>query len=341
MNTMQKAPSISIICPIYNEEKYITKCIESIVDQDIDKKQIELLLIDGLSNDKTREIVGSYIDQYPWIKLFDNPQKIVPTAMNIGIKNAIGDIIVRIDAHSIFPINYISTLVKYLQELDADNVGSVVQTLPANNSLMAKSIATALSSRFGVGNSHFRTGTEKIIKTDTVPFGCFKRTVFDKIGLYDEELIRNQDDELNARIIKNGGSIYLIPGLDVKYYARDSISKTRKMFYQYGLYKPLVNKKLRSPATIRQFFPLLFLLGLLFGLILSFVNSVFLKIYLTVIFVYITGSIYFGLKDSKDKKEVFLLPIVFLNIHLAYGWGYLAGIYKIITKQNFNVNSNR
>jgi GT2 family glycosyltransferase len=261
--------------------------------------------------------------------------------MNIGIKNAKGNIIVRIDAHASFPVNYISELVKNLELLNADNVGAVCKTLPANESIEAKSIATALSSSFGMGNSYFRVGAKKIMEVDTVPFGCFRSEVFDKVGLYDEELIRNQDDELNARIIKNGGKIFLIPHLVVKYYARDTIKKTRKMFYQYGLYKPLVNKKLGSPATVRQFFPVLFVLGLIGGLILSFIHNVFIYIYLIVLLIYLTGALYFGIKDSKDKKEIFYLPYMYLSIHIAYGWGYLVGIYKILMKKPFDVKSNR
>lgn len=332
---------VSVICPIYNEEKYISDCIESIINQDIDKTNIELLLVDGMSNDNTRNIVLDYNSRYPWIQLLDNPQKIVPTAMNIGINTAIGDIIVRIDAHAEFPTNYVSELVKQLDLLGADNVGAICETLPANESLEAKAVATALSSSFGMGNSYFRIGASKVMKVDTVPFGCFKKSTFDKVGLYDEELIRNQDDELNARIIKYGGKIYLIPNIIVKYFARDTIKKTRKMFYQYGLYKPLVNKKLGSPATIRQFFPMLFVLGLIFGAFFSFIHPIFMYIYTFVIGLYLIGAIYFSLKDSKDKAELLLLPYVFLNIHLGYGWGYLVGIYKVLTGKDFNVKINR
>mgnify|MGYP001159253157 CR=1 FL=1 len=331
----------SVICPAYNEEKYIAACIDSLIQQDIDKERLEVLFVDGHSTDGTKNIIKGYQQKYPWIKLLDNPKQIVPCAMNIGIRNSKGSIIVRIDAHAEFPANYISELVRYLDVLNADNVGAIWETLPANTSLQAKAIATALSSSFGMGNAHYRIGADKIMKVDTVPFGCFRRETFDKLGLYDEELIRNQDDELNARIIKNGGKIFLIPHLVVKYYARDTIKKTRTMFYQYGLYKPLVNKKLGSPATIRQFFPVLFVLGLIGGLILSFIHNVFIYIYLIVLLIYLTGALYFGIKDSKDKKEIFYLPYMYLSIHIAYGWGYLVGIYKILMKKPFDVKSNR
>lgn len=332
---------ISIICPTYNEEKYIEQCIQSILEQDIDKTSIELIFVDGRSSDKTREIIMSYQNKYPFIQLIDNPERIVPFAMNYGIKKAVGNIIIRLDAHSEFPSNYIRVLKEQLLALNADNVGSLWQTLPTNDTLVAKSIATAISSSFGVGNAYYRIGATKTMEVDTVPFGCFHRKIFDEIGLYDEELVRNQDDELNARIIKNGGKIYLISDLVVKYYARDTIKKTRKMFYQYGLFKPLVNKKIGSPATLRQFFPMFFILGLVFGLVLSFIHPIFLYIYLGVITLYIMGAVIFSIKDAKEKKEIIYLPYIFLNIHLAYGWGYLVGLYKILTGRSFNVEINR
>ncbi len=335
--------NITIICPIYNEEKYIAKCIDSIIYQDIDisMNSIELLLVDGMSNDRTREIIAAYQKKYTWIKVIDNPEKIVPVAMNLGIKNAKGDIIIRIDAHANFPNNYISELILYLEKLNADNVGAVCETLPANNTIKAQAIATALQSSFGMGNSYFRIGASQIMEVDTVPFGCFRKTLFEKIGLYDEELIRNQDDELNARIIKNGGKIYLIPNLIVKYFARDNISKIRTMFYQYGLFKPLVNKKLGNPATIRQFFPPIFVSGLIIGLILCTINPIFLYIYISVLGIYFISSICFAIKDAKALREIFYLPFIFLNIHMAYGWGYILGIYKVLFRKSFNVHINR
>ena len=332
---------ISIICPIYNEEKYIKKCIDSILEQDYPKEHLEVLFVDGMSTDNTRKIIEGYHNENPWIKILDNPEQIVPYAMNYGIKVAKGDIIIRIDAHAIFPREYISTLVHFQKELNAENVGAVMETLPANNSLQARAIATALSSRFGMGNSHFRVGASKVKQVDTVPFGCYPKRVFKLVGTYDEELIRNQDDELNGRIIKNGGKIYLIPNLVIKYFARDTISKMRKMFYQYGLYKPLVNKKLGSPATIRQFFPPLFVIGLILGVPLLFIHKVFLYLYFCVMFIYLLGALLFAVKDSKNKSEVFMLPYIFFNIHLGYGWGYLVGIYKIFSRSRFEVKINR
>lgn len=335
---------LSVICPIYNEEKYIAQCIESLLLQDYPQDGLEILFVDGMSTDKTREIITTYTEKYPFIKMLDNPKKIVPYAMNAGIKASKGEIIIRLDGHVEYPTNYFSALVKNLKELDADNVGALCKTLPCGSSAKELAIAEALSSSFGMGNSYFRIGCDKVRQVDTVPFGCFKREVFDEVGLYDNELIRNQDDELNGRIIKNGGKIYLIPSIVTKYYARDKISKVCKMFYQYGMYKPLVNKKLGTPATIRQFFPVVFVLGLIFGAILSCLNWTIAAMYAAVLALYLALACYFTAKSVKKTGNAVLFfyqPLTYLTVHTGYGWGYLVGIYKILMKKSFNVESNR
>lgn len=332
---------LSVICPIYNEEKYIGKCIESIKKQDYPKDDLEVLFVDGMSTDRTREIVMEYMVICPYIRLIDNPKRIVPPAMNIGIRASKGDIVIRLDAHAFFPDNYFSELVRFLHKLQADNVGGVCRTLPINDSVVCQSIASVLSSSFGMGNSHFRVGASDVMEVDTVPFGCFRRELFDKIGYFDEELIRNQDDEFNGRIIKNGGKIYLIPSLVIDYYARDSINKVWKMFYQYGLFKPLVNKKLGSPATVRQFFPLFFVLGLIIGPFWGIFSIVFLYLYLFVVLLYVLMSLYFSCKESKNILQVLTQMYVYFIVHFAYGWGYLNGIYKLLLNKPFIVLSNR
>ena len=335
---------LSVICPVYNEEKYISQCIESLLQQDYPKDDLEILFVDGMSNDKTREIIASYTHKYPFIKMLDNPKTIVPYAMNAGIKASKGEIIIRLDGHVEYPTNYFSALVKNLTELDADNVGAVCETLPCGSSSKELAIAEALCSSFGMGNSYFRIGCNEVRRVDTVPFGCFKREVFDKVGLYDNELIRNQDDELNGRIIKNGGKIYLIPSIVTKYYARDKISKVSKMFYQYGLYKPLVNKKLGSPTTIRQFFPLAFVLGLFIGAGLSCISFIVALLYATVLLLYLFLACSFTFKSIVKTGSWGLIlyqPFIYFTIHVSYGWGYLIGIFKILLHKPFNAESNR
>lgn len=336
---------LSVIVPIYNEEKYIAKCIESMLEQDYPKEELEIILVDGMSNDCTREIVETYTNKYFYLRMIDNPQRIASCAMNIGIEASKGDTIIRMDAHAEYPSDYFSILVKTLYELDgAENVGGVCVTLPCNETVTAVSIAECLSNKFGMGNSYFRVGAKNVMSVDTVPFGCFRKSLFDKIGLYDADMIRNQDDELNGRIIKNGGKIYLLPDVEIKYFARDKISKVRKMFYQYGLYKPLGNKKLGAPATIRQFFPLLFVLFLVIGLIASLLFPILFPIYFGVIVLHLAIGTCEGLKSAQKTNRVaccWIMPYIFLNMHVCYGIGYLKGMYNIAFHKSFEVRVNR
>lgn len=336
--------TLSIICPTYNEEKYIEKCIASILASDYDKGKLQVIFIDGMSTDNTRDIIARYIDKYDWIKLLDNPAQFTPNALNIGIRSSSGEIVIRLDAHALYPPNYFSVLVHYLDSLPADNVGVAYRSLPMANTLLCKAIAIAVSSPFGVGNSYCRLGTTKIMRVDTVPFGCFRREIFDRIGLFDEELIRNQDDEFNARIIKNGGKIFLIPDITIDYFSRDSLGKVIKMFYQYGLFKPLVNKKIGKPATVRQFAPLLFVMALIVGLVGSIFSKVVLSALIVMLILYLSAALFFAIRhrDVQTGAGVLpVLPVVFFAMHTSYGWGYIVGILKIIGKRRFSVQNNR
>ena len=335
---------VSIICPVYNEEKFIDRCIKSILEQDYPQDSLEVLFVDGRSTDRTRDIINSYLKDYPFMRLLDNPQQVVPYALNKGIGESKGEVVMRIDGHCTYPTNYVSELVRYLYELDADNVGGVWNTQPANDKAICQAIALASSHPFGVGGSMHKIGTSKIMKTDTVPFGCYKREVFEKIGLFDTELVRNQDDEFNGRLIKQGGKIYLIPQVIINYTARDTLGKMQKMYYQYGLYKPLVNKKLGAPATIRQFFPLLFLLGIIAGALLSLVSCKLFYAFIAILILYfLIGIVVGGMGAIRTGKAimVLLMPYVFFNIHLSYGWGYLKGLINVFRNKSFNVKSNR
>lgn len=329
---------ISVICPTYNEERFIEAFLQSMLVQDFPNSQWELLLVDGGSTDRTRTLITPYLQQYSHIRLLDNPHRTAPFAMNIGIRAAQGEYICRIDAHSSFPSNYLSTLYRYMSQLpDATNVGGVCQTMPADDSRKAQAISIACSHPLGVGNSTFRTATiDKPTEADTVPFGFWRKSLFDEIGPFDEELTRNQDDEFNARTIQHGGHIYLVPGICTTYYARDTIRKTRSMFYQYGLFKPLVNSKIHHPATIRQFIPMLFVLGLIIGLPLCFVHTALWILYVSIIGLYL---LLISLAGCTYRNAY--LPVVFATIHLSYGIGYLHGIGKLLFKRPFNVETNR
>ncbi|EPU0815588.1 WblJ protein [Morganella morganii] len=334
---------ISIICPVYNEEKYIEKCINSILAQTILKENnIELFLIDGGSSDSTRKIIKEYTEQYPFITMLENPHKYTPFALNIGIKTANGEYIARIDAHAEYPQDYLEVLLKYSIELDADNIGTVIETLPCDTKSTSKIISFSLSHRFGVGNSLFRVGASDIRKVDTVPFGFFKKVVFEKIGYYDESLLRNEDDEFNGRMIKNQLSIYLIPFIKIKYYPRNSYSKLSSMMYQYGLYKPIVVKKLGFATSYRQLAPPLFVLFLLFGILFSLFSNIVFTIFSSIMLIYLL-LITWPLKEYYGKYKSFNIGVSYslFLIHLSYGSGYLIGVIHMLMNKKNKINHNR
>jgi GT2 family glycosyltransferase len=262
----------------------------------------------------------------------------VPYALNEAIRKSGGEVIVRIDAHSEYPRDYLSSLVSKLYELDADNVGGSWITLPSVNTLEAKLIAECTSNPFGIGNAYYRLDTETIRQVDTVPYGCYRREVFEKTGLFDTDLVRNQDDEFNARLINAGGKIYLVPHIKIKYYARDKIRKMITMFYQFGLFKPLVNLKIGKPATLRQFFPFFFILFIMGLIITPLINKSLFFAGLIVLLIYFIFGALFSFKTVFRKKNVaylILMPIVFFLIHISYGTGYLLGVVRFqIFKSN-------
>ena len=331
---------VSIIIPIYNEEKFISDCLRSLINQDFPKDEIEIICVDGMSSDTSIQIIKEYSRQHRFIRLLENPDRIVSHALNAGIKAASGDVIMRIDAHSIYPENYISVLVRKLTDLNADNVGAVINSLPACGSAICKAIAIGSANGFGVGDSSFRIGSDRIKEVDTVPFGCFRRDIFERIGYFDTDLIRNQDDEFNARIIKNGGKIYLIPEVRVDYFARETLAKMARMFYQYALFKPLVNKKIGAPASVRQLVPPIFVTGIFGGIILSFIFPVVLPVFLASLGLYCLVSISVSIREAIRHKSallLFLLPAIFFIIHLSYGWGYVTGLVKFLILKKKNV----
>ena len=322
---------VSIILPCRNEEKYIETCIQSLINNQSDGLQLEIIVVDGMSTDKTVTLIQPFLLKYPFIKLFQNPDKTVPFAMNLGISHAAGDYIVRVDAHACYPENYVSTLVNALIELNADNVGCVwfTDVLTKTNKTLA--IKEVLSHRFGVGNALFRVGINKITQVDTVPFGCFKKSVFTKYGMYDTRLTRNQDIELNKRIVRGGGKIFLIPNKECIYYARETFTAIAKNNYNNGLWNILTVKytKTFSSLSLRHFVPLCFILSIIFPLIFSF-------LYLPLIFISLTSFLLYlsflmaacARLFIRKKLHFFYLFWSFLTLHFSYGIGSLVGIFK-------------
>lgn len=324
--------TLSVICPIYNEEKYIAQFLDSLLKQDYPKDDLEIILVDGMSKDKTRDIVAEYTTQYPFIRLIDNPDKIVPFAMNKGIDAAKGDIIMRLDAHASYQPDYFSVLVNGLKRLKAENVGTVCKTDVLHKIPKTLAIREVLGNKFGVGNSTFRTGIDHEQEVETVPFGCWPKEVFEKYGKYDVRLVRNQDIELNKRIIRGGGHIYILPDTYCTYLARETYQALAKNNYGNGKWNILTvyYTKLFSSLSIRHFIPLAFVLSLIVPTFLSLLWWPFILISIASLLAYtgLIGVISAKLAISKGLN-IFYLVATFFVLHLSYGWGSLMGILKL------------
>ena len=324
---------LSVICPIYNEEKYIVAFLDSVLQQDFSRDDMEVLLVDGMSRDKTRLIISQYIEKYPFLRLLDNPERTAPCAMNVGIQEANGDVIIRLDAHALYPSNYFSTLVFKLYELNADNIGCILNTDVLNKTPKTLAIREVLSNRFGVGNSSFRTGVTSACEVDTVPFGCWRREVFQKYGLYDKRLVRNQDIELNKRIKRGGGHIFIIPDISCTYLARETFKALAKNNYGNGKWNILTvyYTKYFSSLSVRHFIPLAFVLSLLLPIVLMLLNVWFGVLSLMALGAYLMTLSCVSFTIWKTKRlNVFYLLMSFLTLHLSYGWGALIGIFKVV-----------
>jgi len=321
-------PTVTVIAPCRNEVGFIEEAIDSILRNDYPADKMELLIVDGMSHDGTRDVVSKIAQADARVRLIDNPDKIVPTAMNAGIKAATGEFIIRIDCHAKFSTDYIRKCISVYERTNAANVGGYWTTLPGAETKIAYSIAAATSCGFGVGNSRFRlTGDER--EVDTVPFGTYKRDIFDKVGLYDTRLVRNQDIELNHRIRKGGGKIVISPEIKLAYYNRSTLRGLWQQSFNNGLWNPYTMWLVGGGLSLRHFVPMFFVLGLIVltgaGLVWTGV-SYLLALYLLV---YAVAAAFFSVKTARQEKaNPFLIWICFWLLHAAYGLG---SIWAVVT----------
>lgn len=317
---------VSIIMPLYNEEKHIKKCLDSLVAQTYPLDQTEWILVDGNSTDKTVQIIEDYkkSNMYPII-LLHNPKRKTPYALNMAIQEAKGKYIIRLDAHSYFYPDYIEKCVHYLINKDADNVGGIAET-EANN-FVGKSIAKMISTKFGVGGSDFRIGYGNRY-VDTVPFGAFKREVFEKVGLFNTKLLRSEDNDMNSRIRQSGGKIWLADDIRFKYYCRDTVKGILKMGIQNGNALFFTLKENPKAMSIRHFIPFLFLLSLIIMPIFMAIHPFFGYAFLLEGLLYVLLDLYFSF-CNKDAKYGLITVWLYPLFHIVYGIGSLLGLLGI------------
>ena len=324
---------ISIIIPCRNEEKYIIKCLDSIIKQEYPINNLEVFVVDGMSQDGTRRMIKKYIQKYSFIKLLDNPNKINPIATNIGIKETRGDIIIMVNAHSILDKDFLKYNLEYLKKTGADAVGGKLNTVNDNSSIIAQAIPLAADSPFGTGGKRYRTKAKEGWVKDTLPYCAYPKELFNKIGLMDEELIRDQDEEFNYRILKLGGRIFYTPKIISHLQIRPSLKKFWRQYFQYGYFKVRVTQKVGIIFTWRQLVPAIFVSSLMFTGVMSFFNEFFLWLFIFIIGLYTIVNFSFSLIISIKKKELKLLPplvVSFITLHFSYGLGYLKGIWDFI-----------
>lgn len=317
---------VSVVIPLFNEEKHISNLIESLTKQTYPMENMEWIFVDGNSTDKTVELIEEYasVGKYP-ITLLHNEKRKTPYALNMAIEKAVGKYIIRLDAHSYFYPDYIEKCVYYLDTTDADNVGGIAETEAGG--FKGQAIAKMLSTKLGVGGSDFRVGDGNRY-VDTVPFGAFRREVFERVGLFNPKLLRSEDNDMNSRIRQSGGKIWLAEDIRFKYFCRDTFRGILKMGMQNGNALFFTLKENPKAMSARHFIPFLFLLSLivlpLLSLVLPFIGYVFLleaSLYLLLD----VGYSFFNSTPQYGLITVWLYP----TFHIVYGFGSLLSLFGI------------
>lgn len=329
--------TVSIVIPCLNEKNYILRCLQSIAEQSYPADLVTTYVCDGMSNDGTRELIAEYAKTHPQFTLLDNIQKTTPFALNLGIKRSTAEVIIILGAHSELDRDFVKKSVESF-EIDPAIMctGGVLENVYENDT--SRMIGAAMSSSFGVGNAHFRTGNKSGF-VDTVAFGAYKREIFEKVGFFDEELIRNQDDEFNFRVTNAGNKIYLNHEIRCRYFVRASFQKLYRQYYQYGYWKVFVNKKHKTITTVRQLIPMFFVVYLALLVASIFTGKIVFLTMSTFGLLYLMLAFVFAVRSGSSFKAVFGVVFTFFILHVSYGLGYLKGIFdffilgKAIKKQ--------
>ena len=323
-------PFVSVIMPVRNEGNFIAVCLDAVLNQDYPQERMEVFVVDGMSTDATPEIVRSYQQAHPSLRLLENRGRIVPKGMNVALAQTKGEIIVRVDGHCKVAPDYVRRCVDHIRHDHVDGVGGSVRTMGETRT--ARVIALAMSSPFGVGGSAFRTVSDRTMLADTVPFPAYARAIIDRAGPYDEELVRNQDDEYNYRLRKLGAKILLAADVKSEYYSRSSIRSLWRQYFQYGYWKVRVLQKHPRQMKARQFVPGVFVASL--AAVLAAAPWAVPGMY-ALLFVagsYIAANLCAGILTARRGRaaDMPLLSIAFATLHLSYGLGFLTGLVKFM-----------
>lgn len=319
---------VSIVIPVRNEERYVSRCLDALLQQEGLAAPLEIIVVDGLSDDRSREIVTCYTNSGQGaVRLLANPRRITSSALNIGIAAARGEVIIILGAHTVVAPDFVAESLAALGRSAADCVGGTLTTVGESD--IARAIALAMSSPFGVGDARFRySNVEGFV--DTVAFGAYRRAVFARIGLFDEELVRNQDDEFNYRLRESGGRIYLAPSIRAKYFSRSTFTRLFSQYLQYGFWKVRVAQKHPRMMQWRHFVPAAFVSALAgLGLLSLFSNSARWAL-AALLSVYLAASLATStaIAAKRGWRYLPLLPLAFACLHFGYGVGFLIGLVR-------------
>lgn len=316
-------PLVSVIIPCRNEERTIHLVLEALFQQSFPLQDMEVVIADGLSTDGTRRSIHAFSETHPEliIRLVDNPKQIIPTGLNTAIKASKGELIVRMDAHSLPNSDYIQRCYNAHQENKAENVGGVWKISPQNDSWESRSIAAAAANPFAVGDAHYRF-TEKAAYVDTVPYGSYKRELFDDIGYFDESLLANEDYEFNTRIHQSGGRIWLDPDIQCTYFARANFLSLAKQYWGYGFWKAQMLKRYPETLRWRQALPPLFVLGVIALVLVGFFWHPAWLVLAAVFGLYLLLQLIPAIQISLKGGDILLsLGVVFATLVMHFSWG--------------------
>jgi GT2 family glycosyltransferase len=330
--------SVSIIVPCRDEAKYIGSCLDAILENDYPKSHLEIIVVDGMSRDDSVRIVREYMARCPSIRVIQNEKRITPVAFNLGVRAAKGELIMIMSAHAVVARDYISKCVKYSIEYNADNVGGIMQTRAGDSTVFGRAIAHSVSHPFAAGTAVHRTGrgVEQPRWVDTVFGGCFKRAVFDRIGLFDERLAKGQDREFNVRLRRAGGRILCCPDVISYYYARGELGRFFRWMWVVGLTPIYMSRIIGKRAfSGRNLVPALFVLWLAFWLAMGAVGGEAFVVFLASIAFYLTVAVIFSIPiamKERDARFLGAMPFIFLATHVLYGLGSLAAVVKAVNR---------
>ena len=324
----ERSPFVSVIIPMRNEEEYIKRCLDSLLDQDYSHDRYEIVVVDGQSTDDSRRIVEEEARHSGRVRLLTNAHQTAPHGFNIGIQQAQGDMCIIFSAHAYAPLNFISKSVHYIQTTGADCVGGQVD-IDSENTL-ARAVAKAMASPFGMGNVHFRSSNQQGF-VDTVTFCTYRKEVFDRIGLFDETLTRNQDYELNYRVRKSGGRIFFTPDIKSSCYSRSSWRRLTKQYFQWGFWKVRTIHKHPASVKPRHVVAPAFLGSILLTAFGGFLWRPLWVVLGAILCSYALAALVFACRASRqeDWSFSFLLPIVFATMHLCWGAGFIWGVLTL------------